>query len=63
MGYTMIKQQDHNNTYYTEFAVDKEEDIATLPTAANKVSIGSVAICIENSEVYMLTTTREWVKL
>jgi hypothetical protein len=62
MGYTRIKQQDHNNTYYTEFAIDTEEDVATLPTD-NEVGVGSAAICIGNSEVYMLNSKREWVKL
>ena len=62
MGYTRIKQQDHNNTYYTEFAVDKVSDILTLPTD-DSISVGSAAICIENSEVYMLTSERKWVML
>lgn len=63
MGYTRIKQQDHNNTYYTEFVIDKIEDIATLPTNFNQVAPGSVAICIEDSEVYMLNTKGRWEML
>jgi hypothetical protein len=62
MGYSRIKQQDHNNTYYTEFVIDHISDVATLPTQP-ETSSGSVAICIENSEVYMLTTSGEWVMI
>ena len=63
MGYTRIRQQDHNNTYYTEFAVDTVQDIQTLPTDTNEVSVGSAAICLENSEVYMLNSRGQWVIL
>ena len=63
MGIVRIKQQDHNNVYYTEFAIDDEEDVAALPTAPNEVGVGSAAICIGNSEVYMLNSKRKWVKL
>ena len=63
MGFMRIKQQDHNNTYYTEFVVDSITDISILPTAEDEVSIGSVAICIENAEVYMLNSKRQWVML
>ena len=63
MGYTRIKQQDHNNTQYTEFAVDTEDEISTLPTSPSDCSVGSVALCINTSEVYMLNSQRRWVKL
>ena len=63
MAYTRIKQQDHNNTYYTEFVIDTVQDVSTLPTDEESVSIGSAAICIENSEVYMLNSKRQWVIL
>ena len=63
MGYTRIKQQDHNNTYYTEFVVDTIAEIAELPTMPPDCAIGSAAICLENSEVYMLNSNRRWVIL
>lgn len=63
MAYTRIKQQDHNNTYYTEFVIDTVQDVSTLPTDEESVSIGSAAICIGNSEVYMLNSNRQWVML
>lgn len=63
MAYTRIKQQDHNNTYYTEFVIDTVQDVSTLPTDEESVSIGSAAICIENSEVYILNSKRQWVIL
>lgn len=60
MGITRVKQQDHNNTYYTEFVIDEVKDVANLPTNFNQVAPGSAAICIENSEVYILSTKGEW---
>lgn len=61
MGYSIIKQQDHNNSYYTEYVIDKIEDIAQLPT--QRQYAGNAAICLENSEVYILNTKGEWVML
>lgn len=63
MGFSRIRQQDHNNTYYTEFVVDKIADIATLPTNPRECCEGSAAICIENGEVYLLSTERKWVMI
>ena len=61
MGYTRIKQQDHNNTYYTEFVCDTVADIAQLPAGPPSCAVGSAAICLENSEVYLLNTEGRWV--
>ena len=63
MGITRIKQQDHNNTYYTEFVIDNIADLAQLPTQPPDCDTGSAAICLENSEVYMLSSRGEWVML
>lgn len=63
MSFTRIKQQDHNNSYYTEFVIDSIADIDELPTNPTEAGQGSCAICIENSEVYMLNGQRRWVKL
>jgi hypothetical protein len=63
MGFARIKQQDHNNTYYTEFVVDTIADLQNLPSNFNAVAVGSAAICLENSEVYMLNSEGEWVML
>ena len=62
MGYARIKQQDHNNTYYTEFVVDSVKDVAKLPVQP-EAATGSAAICISNSEVYLLNSEGEWVML
>jgi hypothetical protein len=43
-----------------EYVVDKESDVKDLPTNAKA---GSTAICIETSSVYMINSSREWVKL
>jgi hypothetical protein len=63
MGFARIKQQDHNNTYYTEFVVDTVQDLQNLPSNFNAVAIGSAAICLENGEVYMLNSEGRWVML
>ena len=62
MGYSRIKQQDHNNAYYTEFTIDSIADIQTLPRQP-ECCTGSVAICMENSEVYMLNSSGSWVMI
>ena len=63
MGFARIKQQDHNNTYYTEFVVDTVQDLQNLPSNFNAIAIGSAAICLENGEVYMLNSEGRWVML
>ena len=63
MGFTRIKQQDHNNVYYTEFVIDTVDDLQNLPKNFNAVAVGSAAICLENSEVYMLNSEGEGVML
>ena len=63
MGIARIKQQDHNNAYYTEFVVDTVAEVAELPTQPPDCDMGSAAICLENSEVYMLSSRGEWVML
>lgn len=60
MGYSRFKQQDHNNSYYTEFVCDTIVDVETLP-GLRDCSPGSAAICLENGEVYMLNTQGSWV--
>lgn len=59
MGIARIKQKDTVNAYYTEYVIDKVSDIADLPKLS-ECAPGSVAICIENSEVYMLSTKGQW---
>ena len=59
MGIARIKQKDTVNAYYTEFVIDKVSDIADLPHMP-ECAPGSVAICIEDSEVYMLNTKGQW---
>lgn len=43
-----------------EFAIDTKEDLDYLPL---DVPMGSVAICIEDSSVYMLNSSGEWVEI
>ena len=59
MAVARIKQKDTVNAYYTEFVIDNISDVAGLPRMP-ECAPGSVAICIENSEVYMLNTKGQW---
>ena len=59
MAIARIKQKDTVNAYYTEFVIDNVSDIAELPRMP-ECAPGSAAICIENSEVYMLNTKGQW---
>ena len=64
MAYSIIKQNNEEAAYYTEFAVDTEDEITTntLPTQP-EVATGSIAFAIDTTEVYMLNSKRKWVKL
>lgn len=42
-----------------EYVCDKEEDIETLP----KAPMGSTAFVIETGDVYMINSSKEWVKI
>lgn len=44
----------------TEYVIDSEDDVQSLPTSAKP---GSTAICIATSSVYMLNSERKWVEL
>lgn len=59
MAISRIKQKDTVNAYYTEFVIDKISDIADLPKQP-ECATGSVAICMEDSEVYMLNSKGKW---
>lgn len=43
-----------------EYVVDNIDDIKSLPTHA---AMGSIAVVIATSEVYMLNGQKEWVKM
>lgn len=43
-----------------EFIMDSEQDVQNLPSS---VAAGSVAICIDTSNVYMLNSHGEWHKI
>lgn len=55
-----MSQSGHTAYGLVEFVIDSAADINYLPL---DVPMGSVAFCIENSEVYMINGSREWVKI
>lgn len=56
----IMKQSDKVTTYVTEYIVDKDDDIKTLPTGC---APGSIALVAETSNVYILNNKREWKPL
>ncbi len=56
------EQGGRETTYLTEFIVDTEEEIEDLPVYPN-VAKGSLAIVIENKNVYVLNGQNQWVLL
>ena len=63
-GYTV-----DNEGFYHEYVCDSASDIANLPTGQDmarskgKPRPGSTAIVSANSDIYMLTNARSWVKI
>ena len=60
MSYTIRRQGDSDSYNVVELCCDKASDIETLPKT---YAPGSVCIVIENSDVYMLNTKKEWKKI
>ena len=43
-----------------DFVIDKLNDLSSLPI---DVPMGSTAFCIENSSIYMINSSGEWVEI
>ena len=56
----MVSQNGDVKYNVVEFVVDMPADIKDLPT---NVAMGSSALVLYNSEVYVLNGEKEWVKL
>ena len=56
---SIIKQSGKETAYVTEFLVDTVSEILTLPVYP-AISVGSVAIVLEGSLVYMLGNDNTW---
>lgn len=50
------------NSSKKSFMADSESDISSLPTD-DTVAIGSDCLTIDTSDVYILDSTKTWVKL
>lgn len=59
--YSYVKQTDKTTTYVSEFIADTTGDIDNIPV--ENIAPGSTCIVIDSSEVYMLNTKKEWIKL
>ena len=59
MGYNLIAH-DGDVTYgIKEYVVDTPEDIPSLPLSI----MGSTVFVISTSEIYMMNSEKEWVKI
>ena len=53
-----VKQIGGNRDYDTkEFVISSTSDIADLPT---DIGWGSIALCIDDGTLYILTSEKEW---
>ena len=62
--YAFTKQTDKTKLYVAELIADSAEDLND-DTLISAIAPGSTAIILEegNPSVYMLNTSKEWVKL
>ena len=60
MAYRIMSQNGKDQYSLTEFVVDIEGDVASLPT---DVAPGSAALIVSTSDVYILNTEKEWKKI
>ena len=57
---TKTSQSGHTAYGLQEFIIDTVNDLNYLPV---DVLMGSTAFCIENSSVYMINSSGEWVEI
>ena len=57
--YTTVKHDNDVSYGINEYVCDTVDDLISLP----KCSMGSMALIISTSEVYMKNSSGEWVKL
>lgn len=58
--YSLIEQMGQEQYDLKDFVCDTPEDIQYLPTDC---TMGSTAFIISTSEVYMINSRKEWVKV
>ena len=46
-----------------DLVCDADSDIANLPTSEDEVEIGASCLSIESGDLYMLNSSRNWVRL
>lgn len=60
--YMIITTSNSGHTAYglKDYVIDKKADLQNLPV---DVPMGSTAFCIEDSSVYMINSSGEWVEI
>ncbi len=60
MGYTNTSTSGHTAYDYREYFIDDDVDVDELPT---EVLPGSIAFSIATSNLFVLNSKRQWVKI
>lgn len=60
MAIFMTKNENYTQTGVYKFVADSEADIQDIP---KDVAPGSRIFCIENSKVFVLSTSFEWIEI
>lgn len=61
MAYKMTKVGSLDNETSNEFFCDTVEDLNKIP--ANLINLGSVAVVIDDMEVFIANSNKEWISM
>lgn len=59
MAVNLMKDRDTQTYLYKEYVIDTASDVSNLPVQP-ECATGSLALCIANSEVYILNSSGSW---
>lgn len=57
----LMKQSGHETYNLKQYVLDTEADLADLPV--RNIAVGSAALVIETSNVYMLNSKGKWIQI
>lgn len=59
--YKMTKRGSLDNETTNEFFCDTQADLATIPSS--QINLGSIAVIVENMEVYIANSKKQWISM
>ncbi len=59
--YKMTKRGSLDNETTNEFFCDTQADLTAIP--ASQINLGSIAIIVENMEVYIANSKKQWISM